>query len=314
MPLVCRRLAVLLSVAALLCGGCGGGGSTVSADESNDPLYQQAQDYKKQGRYNEALNAFLKEIDRRGESGAPESHLEAGALYLNWSHNPIEAYHHFSKYLELEPTGPRASIVRGQRDAAAREILRYLHAPSDAQMLDVTQNQEADQLRREVAELRAENQTLRGASGVPVVRQPVAAAPMLQNSNPAASDDTPVTPVQTPPPESTFTRGLNPSARTAADVPEINAPPANVPVANAPRVIGSQSPGTARPTTPQRPGAIPGARRTHTVAPGEKSLWGIARHYYSSVNQARVTAIYDANRDVMRSPNDLRVGMVLRIP
>jgi nucleoid-associated protein YgaU len=32
------------------------------------------------------------------------------------------------------------------------------------------------------------------------------------------------------------------------------------------------------------------------------------------VTQARVTAIYEANRDVMHSPNDLRPGMVLRIP
>lgn len=70
-----------------------------------------------------------------------------------------------------------------------------------------------------------------------------------------------------------------------------------------------------RPTAPpQRPGAVQAVGRRHTVASGEKSLWGIARQYYPAVNQARVNAIFEANRDVMRSPNDLRTGMVLRIP
>lgn len=322
---VLRSFVVLATLAALLLGaGCGGNGSTLTGDETNDALYQQAQDLEKQGRNAEALNAYLKEIDRRGESGAPESHLQAGALYLNWSHNPFEAYHHFSKYLELQPTGPRASMVRGQREAAMREMLRFLKVPSDAQGVALDHNDEVEQLKRQIEELKAENQTLRGASSTPVVRPPMIALPEENAAAAvAASDETLVTPVQSPPPataDSPFARGFGGSSRNTAPGSAAGGAAARAPVVNAPprsnspaeRVVTTPT----RPGTPQRPTASSStsAHRTHTVAPGEKSLWGIARQYYGSVNQARVSAIYDANRDVMRSPNDLRAGMVLRIP
>jgi nucleoid-associated protein YgaU len=312
--------ACLLGATLVLAGGCGGSGNTVTTDETSDAVYQQAQDYKKQGRYNEALNGFLKEIDRRGENGAPESHLEAGALYLNWSHNPVEAYHHFSKYLELQPTGPRAAVVRGQREAAMRDIARYLLAPAN-QGIATDRNEDVDALRRQIEELKAENQTLRGAAGMPVPRP----APMIALPQPNAADanasDTEITPVATPPASSSssFTHSLpaptipaSSARNTAASAQTTRVP-----------VIGPSAAGAERvAATPTRPGAASrnapppsGGRRSHTVTAGEKSLWGIARQYYGgSVSQARVTALYEANRDVMHSANDLRPGMVLRIP
>jgi len=311
---VLRLTAALCALAALsFSAGCGGNSNVVTTDETGDLVYQQAQDFKKQGRYNEALNGFLKEIDRRGENGAPESHLEAGALYLNWSHNPVEAYHHFSKYLELQPTGPRASIVRGQRDAAMREIARYLLAPASGQGVAAEHTEDVEQLRRQIEELKAENQTLRGATSVPVTRAAPLIALPADNATSNAASDTEITPVETAPPNqpTTFTHNL------AAPVPATSrraAPPAaspgRVPVIGSAAEAGAFTP--TRPSNAARPAAA--ARRSHTVKAGEKSLWGIARHYYGSVTQARVTAIYEANRDVMRSANDLRPGMVLRIP
>jgi nucleoid-associated protein YgaU len=50
---------------------------------------------------------------------------------------------------------------------------------------------------------------------------------------------------------------------------------------------------------------------THVVAPGD-TLSGLALRYLGSV--ARFPEIYEANRDVLRSPDDLKLGMVLRIP
>ena len=304
-----RLLFTLLALSTLaLTAGCGGDRSSVAAEEANDPTYQQAQDLKKQGRYNEALNGFLKVIDRRGENGAPESHLEAGALYLNWSHNPVEAYHHFSKYLELQPTGPRSAIVRGQREAALREIARYLLAPTNNQGVGVELNNEVEQLRRQVQELKAENEALRGASSVPVVRAPPMISLPDESSPAAVASNDEVTPVaqSAGPAGPSFTRNLNrPSGA--------NSVATSVPTRASP-TTGKTATAAAptRPGTPQRPNS---GARTHTVANGEKSLWGIARQYYgASVNQARVTALYEANRDVMRSPNDLRPGMVLRIP
>lgn len=51
--------------------------------------------------------------------------------------------------------------------------------------------------------------------------------------------------------------------------------------------------------------------QTHQVRPGD-TLTGIASRYLGS--SQRYMEIYEANRDVLRTPNDLRAGMSLRIP
>jgi nucleoid-associated protein YgaU len=51
--------------------------------------------------------------------------------------------------------------------------------------------------------------------------------------------------------------------------------------------------------------------RVHRVQPGD-TLSGLAVRYLGS--SARFREIYLANRDVLRSPDDLRVGMTLKIP
>jgi phage tail protein X len=307
-----RRLLLptFASAMLLLGAGCGGGGNGPTADETSDSAYQQAQEFKKEGRNGEALSAFLKEIDRRGESGAPESHLEAGALYLNWAKDPVEAYHHFSKYLELQPTGPRADIVRGQRDAAKRELARILLAPPADQMVQLEHGDELEQLRRRVQELEAENQALRGGGGASMLASSAAnrAPPMIALPDESATsaapsnggEESPITPATTPAPSSPFTRSLTPSH------------PATI-VQQAPAAATRGGVAPTRPGAPTKPAATAG-RRTHTVSQKD-SLWGIARRYYgSSVNAAKVQGIYEANRDVMRSPSDLRAGMVLKIP
>lgn len=314
--MVRRLFAVALILAAvLLSTGCGGNGNALP-DETSDPLYQQAQDLKNQGRNNEALSAFLKVIERRGEAGAPESHIEAGSLYLTHARDPFEAYHHFSKYLELQPNGPRAKMVHGQRDAAMREVARMLQAPPGDQSVRLGQNEEIDQLRRRVQELEAELQTLRGSSAGVTHTAPMIALPDDTRSALAANDSsaepliTPVQKVATPPPDATFGRAM---ISPASPPPPRGGPAAATTTANTAERVA---------TTPMRPGApqrnVPAppavGRRTHTVTAGEKSLWGIARQYYGKPSAAQVQGIYQANRDVMKSDSDLRAGMVLRIP
>lgn len=53
------------------------------------------------------------------------------------------------------------------------------------------------------------------------------------------------------------------------------------------------------------------SRETHVVEPGE-GLWQIAVQYYGDGNQ--YLKIYEANKNQMKSPEDIRVGMELRIP
>ncbi|MDR2675094.1 MAG: LysM peptidoglycan-binding domain-containing protein, partial [Opitutaceae bacterium] len=65
-----------------------------------------------------------------------------------------------------------------------------------------------------------------------------------------------------------------------------------------------------QPAPPPQPRS---AMRIHTVRTGD-TLYNIARQYYDTASTARVNAIYEANRDVLRSTTDLRPGMQLRIP
>jgi len=73
----------------------------------------------------------------------------------------------------------------------------------------------------------------------------------------------------------------------------------------------------AAPTEPAAPEARPAAPNesvrydTYVVKPGD-SLGSIAKHVYGKTS--RWKRIYNANRDVLNSPNKVRAGMTLKIP
>src|SRR5271170_6448997 len=95
----------LLGAASLLAlaagSGCGGDTTSLSS-ELDDSYFREGQQMERQGRWDEALAAYLKVIDRRGDA-APESNLDAGLIYLNHIKDPVYAIYHFRKYLDLEP-------------------------------------------------------------------------------------------------------------------------------------------------------------------------------------------------------------------
>ena len=69
---------------------------------------------------------------------------------------------------------------------------------------------------------------------------------------------------------------------------------------------------TVSTTQPAPTEATPVAQpRTHRVQSGD-TLSGIAQRYLGS--STRYLEVYAANRDLLRNPNDLRVGMTIRIP
>jgi len=68
-----------------------------------------------------ALEAFLKVIEKRGDD-APESHLEAGLIYLNHIKDPIAAIYHFRKYIEIKPNSARGQQVEAK--AFGHEVAR----------------------------------------------------------------------------------------------------------------------------------------------------------------------------------------------
>ena len=288
-----RRLfsVVTVCVTVLAGAGCSDRDRTPLPAETDEPYYVQGKQLVKQGRNPEALTSFLKVIDRRGERGAAESHLEAGFIYLNYTKDPVEAYHHFRKYLDLQPNSKEAVRVRGMVEAAKREFARTLPArPLDDQSVRMQAEETLERLRRENDELRAQINTLRGGTSSQLAR----AAPMITLPEEAQ-------PRPAAPPVATVVE----SAVAPAPFPKAASPTATNTTPNA----AITPPNSSRTATPSRPAAPSG--RTHTVA-AKETLYGISMKYYG--NGRQVDAIYQANRDQMRSREDVRPGMVLRLP
>lgn len=124
--------------------------------ETDEKQYQLGQDYKSQGRMEEALEAFQRVIDVRRV--APESHLEAGYIYLRTLKDPVRAIYHFDRYLKHKPQSPQATQVRQLIETAQKEFARQLPAqPYEGEldridMMDLvkTLKEENDSLKRDL--------------------------------------------------------------------------------------------------------------------------------------------------------------------
>jgi LysM repeat protein len=273
-----------LGVLALLLGlaGCGRDNPSLST-ETDEPLYREGLQLKREGRTQEALAAYLKLIARRGDQ-APDSHLDAGLICLEDIKDPIAAIYHFHKYLELEPNSPNSARVRGLIDTATREFARTLPGrPMDGQVGGGELLDQVDRLQRENDQLRADLAASRAAASAGGLA-PRAAASAAAGAAPAApeADGTAVV--------------LTPVAAEAA--PEAAPPP----------------PLVAEPAASPPPKAAPAsAARTYTVQPHD-SLYRIAKKFYGTASNARVQAILQANRRILPDAAALKPGMELRIP
>ncbi|MEM8867575.1 MAG: LysM peptidoglycan-binding domain-containing protein [Verrucomicrobiota bacterium] len=120
------RFSFIVSFAALLTLPACGPSSLEVVSETDEKQYQLAKDYQRQQRVDEALNAFLRVIDARRD--APESHLEAGYIYLREMKDPIRSIYHFDRYLQFKPQSPQAAQVRQLIETAQKEFARQLPA------------------------------------------------------------------------------------------------------------------------------------------------------------------------------------------
>jgi len=161
----------LLFLFLLACwAGCAPNGVEV-VSETDEKQYQLGQDYKNQGRMEDALGAFERVIDARRD--APESHLEAGYIYLRTLKDPINAIYHFNRYLRLKPQSPQASQVRQLIETAQKEFARQLPAqPYEGELdridlmdLVKTLKQENDSLKRELMAATARVEQLENVLG-----------------------------------------------------------------------------------------------------------------------------------------------------
>ena len=120
------RFALVASLFALLfLSACAPSGVEV-VGETDEKQYQLAKEYQGQGRTEDALSAFMRVIDARRD--APESHFEAGYIYLHSMKDPVQAIYHFNRYLQFKPQSPQASQVRQLIETAQKEFARQLPA------------------------------------------------------------------------------------------------------------------------------------------------------------------------------------------
>ncbi|TVP77301.1 MAG: LysM peptidoglycan-binding domain-containing protein [Puniceicoccaceae bacterium] len=150
--------------------GCSPQGVEV-VSETDERQYRLGQDYKNQGRMEEALGAFQRVIDARRD--APESHLEAGYIYLRTLKDPIRAIYHFDRYLQHKPQSPQARQVRQLIETAQKEFARQLPArPYEGEldridMMDLVKSlkEENDSLKRDLISATARVEQLENVLG-----------------------------------------------------------------------------------------------------------------------------------------------------
>jgi LysM repeat protein len=299
-----RQFLSLAAAATVLLGGtaCGSRENAPLGAETDEPLFVQGKQLQKQSRNSEALTSFLNLIEKRGERAAPESHLEAGLIYLNHAKDPVEAYHHFRKYLDLQPSSKEAPYVRGMVDAARREFARTLSArPLEDQSVRLEIAEEISKLRRENEELRAELAARRGVAA-PQVRSPMITIPDM--SGPRAAAAPPVAQIADSP--------ITPAPQRAANTPQptqsaqlFGASP--VAASPAPRTTGTPPRTTAAPRpTPAAPQATKSSGKTHTVVAGD-TWYNLSKRF-----GVRMEDLAAANGMSINTP--LKRGAVLKIP
>ena len=296
-PVVAAFLLVLLVITgAMVLPGCQPNDSLPFAAEVDEPHYRRGTQLLRSGRAQEALEAFLKVVEKRGGE-APESHMECGILYLQHIKDPVAAIYHFRKYLALRPNSPQASRTRELIDTATKEFARTLPArPYEGQVKMLDMMESVERLQKENYQLKEQIAQLRGL--------PVPARSFGATSPPspaaAAGEDTAQA---EPDPE--------PVAAPAIPIPATRPTPAAVQSPTRPPAPAVQHP--IRPATPAAAAPAPAATgRVHTVQKGE-SLFSISRQYYG--NGGRVNDIVAANRGVLSDRSSpLKIGMQLKLP
>ncbi|MEC8405527.1 MAG: LysM peptidoglycan-binding domain-containing protein, partial [Verrucomicrobiota bacterium] len=102
------------------------------------------------------LSAFLRVIDARRDS--PESHFEAGYIYLKEMKDPISAIYHFKCYIQLKPDSNQIAQVEQLIETAQKEFVRQLPAsPYEGQLKGIDLLDLVDGLKKENEFLKRES-------------------------------------------------------------------------------------------------------------------------------------------------------------
>ena len=121
--------------------------------EQEETAFRRGKQSLREGRPDEALVAFMSVIEHRHD--APESHLEAGLLYLNRFNEPVLAIYHFNEYLRAKPSSEQSQRVRELVITAKKEFARSLPAAPFGNEVDKLD------LKELLEKNRAENESLK---------------------------------------------------------------------------------------------------------------------------------------------------------
>ena len=124
---------LLLSIVVIGLMGCSRSGSSI-VSEQEETAFRRGKQRIREGRPDEALQAFLSVIEKRLD--APESHLEVGLLYLNRFNEPVLAIYHFNEYLRMKPNSEQADRVKQLIISAKKEFARSLPAAPFGEEVD----------------------------------------------------------------------------------------------------------------------------------------------------------------------------------
>ena len=149
----------LLAGLALLCGSCDRMITPRSAQIIKDAEVKTAD-----GNYLRAITLYESALDDSPRSA--DIHYRLALLYDDKMHDPLNALHHFKRYLTLAPSGPRAGEVKNFMKKDELELGTSLSGDS------VVSRAEAARLRNENLTLRKELEELR--AGVHASQKPPA--------------------------------------------------------------------------------------------------------------------------------------------
>jgi len=160
--------ALFLALSLLLLLGCDNNAITGEGPETENANFRQAMTYQQQGDTRRALECYLKVIDARAE--APESHLEAGRLYLELK-DPLPAIYHFKQSVRLKNKPEQratavAQLVRTAEKLYLQQIPGQPFEP-DGTPISINASDRISQLQAENNRLKRELEDLyrKGRSG-----------------------------------------------------------------------------------------------------------------------------------------------------
>ena len=151
---------IIIGLVVVILQGCGPSANVTQ--ETDERAYRRGKSLLREGRKDEALQAFQIVISSRPD--ATESHLEAGLIYLNHIKDPLAAIYHFRNYLALSPQGEYTDFVKELILTAQKDFAQTLPGEpfgNEVDRVNLMENvnklqEENNQLKQKILELQTD--------------------------------------------------------------------------------------------------------------------------------------------------------------